>query len=161
LWAADFVSDGPKIRHREVDEMGAIAEAIVEYARPLMDASDGSEEQMNKALMTAQLCFNLAISSAEVRRKMLDVFRRESNLNDEEYVDFEQNVVAPMIRRHEQMFPGMHRKEVAGSASLGRIPPTPLRNASREQKPATVDRYAPCPCGSGKKYKFCCGAPRR
>jgi preprotein translocase subunit SecA len=24
-----------------------------------------------------------------------------------------------------------------------------------------VDRYAPCPCGSGKKYKFCCGAKGR
>ena len=24
--------------------------------------------------------------------------------------------------------------------------------------PAPVDRYDPCPCGSGKKYKFCCGA---
>jgi preprotein translocase subunit SecA len=29
----------------------------------------------------------------------------------------------------------------------------PIRN--RTQK---VDRNAPCPCGSGKKYKKCCGA---
>jgi hypothetical protein len=25
-------------------------------------------------------------------------------------------------------------------------------------KPAQVGRNAPCPCGSGKKYKNCCGA---
>ncbi|MYB18811.1 MAG: hypothetical protein F4Y16_07475, partial [Holophagales bacterium] len=36
----------------------------------------------------------------------------------------------------------------------------------RPQKPRTVvrpgakvGRNAPCPCGSGKKYKKCCGAP--
>jgi hypothetical protein len=27
-------------------------------------------------------------------------------------------------------------------------------------KPAPVGRNDPCPCGSGKKYKHCCGAPR-
>ena len=30
-------------------------------------------------------------------------------------------------------------------------PPTPL------QKAAKVGRNEPCPCGSGKKYKRCCG----
>lgn len=28
---------------------------------------------------------------------------------------------------------------------------------SSEQKPKTIARNAPCPCGSGKKYKRCCG----
>jgi SWIM/SEC-C metal-binding protein len=31
-------------------------------------------------------------------------------------------------------------------------PPTPLRN------PVKVGRNDPCPCGSGRKYKKCCGA---
>jgi SWIM/SEC-C metal-binding protein len=30
--------------------------------------------------------------------------------------------------------------------------PTPLRN------PQKVGRNDPCPCGSGRKYKKCCGA---
>jgi uncharacterized protein len=32
---------------------------------------------------------------------------------------------------------------------------TPREPIRRE---ATPDRNAPCPCGSGKKYKKCCGA---
>ena len=32
---------------------------------------------------------------------------------------------------------------------------TPRTPIKRE---ATPDRNAPCPCGSGKKYKKCCGA---
>ena len=27
---------------------------------------------------------------------------------------------------------------------------------SRIKAPERVERYAPCPCGSGKKYKHCC-----
>jgi hypothetical protein len=36
-------------------------------------------------------------------------------------------------------------------ALLGRVDPGP--------PPAPVGRNDPCPCGSGKKYKHCCGAP--
>jgi uncharacterized protein YecA (UPF0149 family) len=24
------------------------------------------------------------------------------------------------------------------------------------RKPTTADKYGPCPCGSGKKFKWCC-----
>lgn len=33
------------------------------------------------------------------------------------------------------------------------------RVVSTEQRP--IDVYAPCPCGSGKKFKFCCRAKVR
>ena len=36
-----------------------------------------------------------------------------------------------------------------------------LKNTEKVQPikaPAAPDRNAPCPCGSGKKYKKCCGA---
>ena len=29
--------------------------------------------------------------------------------------------------------------------------------ATREQKSSKIGRNDPCPCGSGKKYKKCCG----
>ena len=32
---------------------------------------------------------------------------------------------------------------------------TDLKTALK-QKGKPVDVYSPCPCGSGKKYKFCC-----
>jgi hypothetical protein len=35
--------------------MGAIAEALVAYAQPLMDQTDGSEEQLNKAFALTQV----------------------------------------------------------------------------------------------------------
>ena len=39
--------------------------------------------------------------------------------------------------------------ELEGTALRGRAPSTQPR----------VGRNAPCPCGSGKKYKLCCGRP--
>lgn len=34
------------------------------------------------------------------------------------------------------------------------LPDVPVEQAKRER---TVGRNDPCPCGSGKKYKKCCG----
>jgi hypothetical protein len=31
--------------------------------------------------------------------------------------------------------------------------------ASVPEVPASAPRNAPCPCGSGMKYKYCCGSP--
>ena len=36
--------------------------------------------------------------------------------------------------------------------------PTPTRTGPKPHKAAKVGRNEPCPCGSGKKYKRCCGA---
>ena len=47
--------------------MGAIAERFVAYAQPLLDQTDGSEEQLNKALTISQLCFNLALLPEDQR----------------------------------------------------------------------------------------------
>lgn len=35
--------------------------------------------------------------------------------------------------------------------------PPPVEPIKADEKP---DRNAPCPCGSGKKYKKCCGAEK-
>ena len=39
-----------------------------------------------------------------------------------------------------------------------KTPVRPLRPAGSENR---VGRNDPCPCGSGKKYKFCCGADKK
>ena len=36
------------------------------------------------------------------------------------------------------------------------VPDAPVEQARRQDAP---DRNAPCPCGSGKKHKKCCGKP--
>ena len=63
--------------------------------------------------------------------------------------------------------PGMPSGGPPGPAPGGFPPPQgPTGPPMRPQKPRTVvrgqakvGRNAPCPCGSGKKYKKCCGAP--
>ncbi len=51
--------------------MGAIAEAIVGYAQPLIDQTDGSHEQMEKALAISQVCWNLALLPKEKQEESL------------------------------------------------------------------------------------------
>ena len=88
--------------------MGAIAEAIVAFAQPLLDQTDGSQEQMNKAFALTQLCYNLALFPEEDREKTLSEMRRSSGMNDTEFDEFRRELVIPMIRRHEEMFPFLH-----------------------------------------------------
>jgi hypothetical protein len=49
----------------------------------------------------------------------------------------------------------------AGSASrIGYEEPGKGSTTRTPKPPPGVGRYDPCPCGSGKKFKFCCGARR-
>jgi hypothetical protein len=142
--------------------MGAIAEGFVAYAQPLLDQTDGSEGQLNKAFTISQLCFNLALLPEDSRDRAMSEMRPSLNMSDEEFDDFRRSIVVPMIRRHQEMFPQMHRRVSTNSSPSGPSPSGPsLRarprmTAAGEAYPGT-DRYAPCPCNSGEKYKFCCG----
>jgi len=51
--------------------MGAIAEAFTEYAQPLLDATDGSAEQAERALTLAQVCWNMALEPEGERDEAL------------------------------------------------------------------------------------------
>jgi uncharacterized protein YecA (UPF0149 family) len=117
--------------------MGAIGEAITAYAQPLLDDTDGSIEQLNKALSLGQICWNLAIMPEDLRKDALIEIRQTLKKEAGEFEVFQRDFILPMIRRHEEMFPHMH-----GLAS--------------KRDPGT-GRNAPCPCNSGKKYKKCCG----
>ena len=137
--------------------MGAIADSIMAYTQPLLDDSDGSVEQINKALSLGQICWNLALMSEDIRNEAMREMRQSLKMDAGEFEAFQRDVVFPMIRRHEKMFPRMHG---AGSmrASTGASAPPSRTTApgSREKYPGT-GRNAPCPCNSGKKYKKCCG----
>jgi hypothetical protein len=141
--------------------MGAIAEGFVAFAQPLIDQTDGSQEQLNKALAIGQLCFNLALFPEDKRDTALGEMRTSLQMNDEEFDEFRNSIVTPMIQRHQQMFPQMHRRVSTSPWLSGPLAPAqPSMAASAETYPGT-DRYAPCPCNSGQKYKFCCGKKRR
>jgi|WetSurMetagenome_2_1015567.scaffolds.fasta_scaffold230980_2 hypothetical protein len=136
--------------------MGAIAEAMVAYAQPLLDETDGSLEQMNRAFAIAQLCWNLALSP-DGRDQMVVDMRPALKMDDDEFESFQQNVILPMIRRRIEMFPQMHRS--ASWENSSHEAPAPMRPPETlfAKKYAGTERNAPCPCNSGKKYKKCCG----
>ena len=145
---------------RDLD-MGAIAEGFVAFAQPLLDQTDGSEKQLNKALAISQVCFNLALLPEDRRSAALTEMRQSLKMDEEEFEVFRRSIVFPMIQRHQEMFPLMHRRVSHGPSQSGpSLSAHPGKSAPAERYPGT-DRYAPCPCNSGEKYKFCCGARGR
>jgi hypothetical protein len=135
--------------------MGAIAEAFAAFAQPLIDQTDGSLEQLNKAFAMSQLCFNLALLPEDGRETMLSELRSSLEMDDEEFDAFRREIILPMIRRHQEMFPLMHRRGSTAASPSGPSPRAHSRAAAGEAYPGT-EPYAPCPCKSGRKYKFCC-----
>jgi uncharacterized protein YecA (UPF0149 family) len=137
--------------------MGAIADAMMAYIQPMLEQSDGSPERMQRALMLGQLCWNMALLPNDERENFLEHMRPSLNLNDKEFDDFRNLVIAPMMRRYEQMFPGKHG--IQSRNMPGFIPTQQIK----EKPQLTVKKYhgtgrnAPCPCNSGRKYKLCCG----
>jgi len=63
--------------------------------------------------------------------------------------------IAGTVRNIHALFLEQRRKEVEGGTMPGVLRRAPVRN------PEKVGRNDPCPCGSGKKYKQCHGAPDR
>ncbi|MHB1557127.1 MAG: SEC-C metal-binding domain-containing protein [Isosphaeraceae bacterium] len=142
--------------------MGAIADALMAYAQPLLEGTDGSPENMQKAFDMSIFCYNLALLPEDQREEALAKFRSEGRMSEEQFVEFRRDIIDPMIRRHEAMFPGLHNRVFPGAmaARPSMSAPAPAQPRPGAPYPGT-DRYAPCPCGSGKKYKFCCGKKGR
>ncbi len=139
--------------------MGAIADSFTTYAQPLLKETHGSIEELNRGLLLAQLCWNLAIMPEEERDEAVREMQSTLGLEDGEFEAFQRSVVVPMIRRHEEMFPQMHRRGSTGAASgvsAPRSSTTTTPPVAKEKYPGT-SRNAPCPCNSGIKYKKCCG----
>jgi hypothetical protein len=157
--------------------MGAIAEAIVAYAQTLIDETDGSEEQLKKALGISQLCWNFALMPEVAREKAISEMQPSLKMDNDEFDDFRRSIIDPMIRRHQEMFPRMHGLDSpeplqrgtwqAGRSQSGLSPSLPfsiappITAAKRAEKYPGTGRYDPCPCNSGRKYKFCCGQKGR
>jgi hypothetical protein len=141
--------------------MGAIADAFVAFAQPLIDQTDGSEEELNKAFAISQLCYNLALFPHDERSAAVAEMQRSLKMADAEFDDFRRSVLDPMIQRHEAMFPRLHGRVSDDPSQSGPSLRAHPRQTARGEKYPGTDRYAPCPCNSGEKYKFCCGAKRR
>jgi uncharacterized protein YecA (UPF0149 family) len=131
--------------------VGVIAEAVAAYAQPLIDETDGSLDSMNRALTIAQACWNLALLPEGQRETAIADLQPALDMTDEQFAEFRETIVLPMIRRHREMFPGMHShsRQTSNTFDFASAP---------TQKHAGTGRNSPCPCGSGRKYKVCCGA---
>jgi hypothetical protein len=137
--------------------MGAIADAVVAYMQPLLDSTDGSLDQVNRAASLGQLCWNLALLPAEACDESLAEMRAGLKMDDDEFEEFRRSVVIPMIRRHREMFPHLHQcSSMEPSRGAPRVQPRLTPPTRTEEYPGT-GRNAPCPCNSGRKYKRCCG----
>ena len=141
--------------------MGVFAEGFLAFAKPLLAETDGTQEGLDKALAISQLCYNLALLPEDQREQALDEMRSSSGMDEVEFDAFRLAVVVPMIERHEQMFPRMHQRISAGLSESGPAWGSSAIAAKPREASPRIDRYAPCPCNSGKKYKFCCGMTRR
>lgn len=137
--------------------MGVLAESVTAFAQPLLDQTDGSPEDMRKAMALAQLCWNLALVSEKQRDKHLGKLRSSLEMDDEEFDDFRLSIVMPMIRRHHEMFPNLRRQGSMNPAAPAPTPPNRSPVSYRIDPSPGPERNAPCPCNSGKKYKRCCG----
>ena len=67
--------------------------------------------------------------------------------------------LATFAAKFHEVFP----EAVTGYAQIGMVIRTAVRQADKAARESddsisSVGRNAPCPCGSGKKYKRCCGA---
>jgi uncharacterized protein YecA (UPF0149 family) len=133
--------------------VGAIADTIVAYAQPLFDQTDGSIDKMNRAMAVAQMCWNLAILPEDQRDAAIDELKPTLKMTDGEFAEFRQHVVLPMIQRHREMFPRLHVRSKQTSNMVGVV-------SSLTKKYPGTGRNTPCPCGSGRKYKLCCGAQK-
>ena len=137
--------------------MGIMAKSIMEYAQPLLDKTDGSIEDMNKALSLAQLCWNLALLPEDKREETISAMQPSLRMENAEFDDFRQSVVLPMIQRHHEMFPSMTRGSSASASKATKTLKASTTPTHRAEEFPKTGRNAPCPCGSGKKYKQCCG----
>ena len=137
--------------------MGVMADSLGAYMQPLIDQTDGSANEMQKALSIGQFCWNLALLPEEEREKMMLDIQTHLQMDEDRFCEFRRSIIAPMIQRHYEMFPRMprmgstHFKEQTPTPQI--TPPTP---ALTRKYPGT-GRNEPCPCNSGRKYKRCCG----
>lgn len=143
-------------------DTGAIADGLVASAQPLLEPTNGSHQHVQKAFTIATLRINLALLPEESREKTLSKVQADLHMNDEEFDSRRDSIVIPMIERHQEMFPLMHMRRLAADlVQTAASPRAQLKMAVRARKYPVTDRYAPRPCNSGEKYKFCCGAKGR
>ncbi|MFQ6127802.1 MAG: hypothetical protein ACE5QW_02720 [Thermoplasmata archaeon] len=131
--------------NKQIGQKVGFAEALADFAQPLIDATDGSYEDVSKALMFATLCWNLALldddrAIEELAEQMGERYREDFGLSVRDAVEF-RLAILDMVERHRRMFPAMHKREKRRA-----------RERRKERKKSL--RFEKCPvCGASVKSK--------
>ena len=136
--------------------MGVFADAISAYAQPLLEQSDGSREGLQKALNLSALCYNIGTRPEPERAKLISQLKDDLGMSEEDLEELRSSVIQPMLVRYDKMFP---KGKQFPAFNVPRTEPSNRPSAFTLDSLAKSDEplpYAPCPCNSGKKYKFCC-----
>jgi hypothetical protein len=127
--------------------MGAIDDAVPDFAQSLLDATGGSVQGANRALSLSEALANVALLPKEERD---DLIRKMQPIVESRGMDFEEfrtSLLDPVLQKYDEVW----AKLQPNVSSLG-----PSTHGARVEKYPGTDPYAPCPCNSGRKYKFCC-----
>ncbi len=81
------------------------ADAMVAYAQPLLDATDGSEADLNRAMLLATLCWNAALTPDGERDAYFEEMRKPLGMSPEEFAALRRETIDPMMQRHHELFP--------------------------------------------------------
>ena len=86
--------------------MGIYAESFVAYAKPLLEPLENSSvENMNQALAIAQICWNISQVSDNEFKKALKNTQQTLCLDDNDFKQFMNDILLPMVIRYHEMFP--------------------------------------------------------
>ncbi len=119
-----------------------------EYAKEGFDMFD----QMIGAIQedTVKYCYSVSIATETERRQVVQV----GQARKDDYVDEEAEAASAAMKvRGGAGGPTMQGMPVRGA----KVPPREKKQDPVRRDQPKVGRNDPCPCGSGKKYKNCCG----
>lgn len=103
------LQDRPSPSGARVMRSDGPAQRMQDFAQPLLEATDGSREQLEHALRVGMLFWNLAIMQDEgEREKMLDEMTSKVTSDENRRQDF-RLIARQMVERHRRMFPELHR----------------------------------------------------
>jgi hypothetical protein len=85
------------------------AQQMADYAKPIIDATDGSLESMQKALNIGMIFWNLALLKDDAKREQA-LGEMAARIGEADRAEWEQTA-RMMIDRHRTMFPQMHRRD--------------------------------------------------
>jgi uncharacterized protein len=144
----DHFDNGAELVEPDFTE-ATVEEWATGFVRGMELAPEAWAELMEDA--DTQLLLAPVVSYARITASGTAVIAEDGETTAEEYADLQQAIPEAVA-----MIAGLFR-EVEGEQDLAATHP-PAAEPPQPRRHEKIGRNEPCPCGSGKKYKKCCGA---